>query len=267
MRRETITKGKIIELTREILRGFYSRSIDDLTEYLSDNFVWIGAFDFQYSINKKQFLAITESELNSTPFKIDFENYDLISRDRDTLILCCRINLSNPLCNGDILQTHTRLTVIWKYIDNNLKLIHIHGSNAQDIPLTVQNKIDETNSSDDFINYITNAVPNQSSPTKMFRLSTGEHRIFSEEEILYLQSDGQNTKIHTKDECLTISGILRVHQPKLSDAFLRIHKSYLINTAYISSFKRYVVKLHNDIELPIGKEKFLALKQLYNKKS
>ena len=82
MRRQTITNGKIIELTKKVVNGFYSHSIENLTHYLSDDFIWIGAFDFQFTKTKQEFLDTIKSELNSTPFIMDNEYYNLVSRDK-----------------------------------------------------------------------------------------------------------------------------------------------------------------------------------------
>lgn len=265
MRRETITKRKIIELTQEVLRGFYGRSIDDHIHYISDDFIWIGAYDFQFTTNKQQFLDAIKSELNSNPFNMTDEYYNIIARDRDTIMLYCKFNLTSSLADGKNLQMHTRLTVIWKYIDNELKLVHIHGSNAQDIPLTIASQIGVSNDSPcDFINYITTSTSKTENASRMFRLVSGGHRILSEADILYLQSNGQNTIIHTKDETIAVKGILRTHQNMVSNMFFRAHKAYLINLSYVTSFYRYKVTLSNKTELAIGKEKYLPLKRLFN---
>lgn len=263
MRRETITSGKIIELTSEVLHGFYGRSIEHLIHYLSDDFIWIGAFDFQYTIGKQQFLDTIKSELNSTLFVMYNEQYDFITRERDTFILCCKFNLTSTLPTSELLQLNTRLSIVWKYIDNELKIVHIHGSNAQgaeSISNTSQNE------PDNFMEYLTKAISKSSVDKKMFRLTTGEHCVLDENEILYLQADGQNTKLHTKEKIFALSGVMRSHQENLSNNFFRIHKSYVINTVFLTSFQRYQVTLNNQISLPVGKEKYLSLKAFCSEK-
>lgn len=267
MGKDSVTHRKIIELTREVVHGFYSRSVEHLVHYLSDDFVWIGAFDFQFCTSKEQFLEIIQSELDAIPFEMDDEHYELITRDRDTFVLYCKFKLSNILEDGSLLQMHTRLSVIWKRIDNELKLVHVHGSNAHDIPITtVAPVINEDLNTDDFINYITTRASQMNKNKKMFRLLSGEHCILPESDILYLQADGQNTKVFTEKDCLTITGILRIHEEALSDVFFRMHKSYLINTAYLTAMKRYTATIKNQFNLPISRDKYIELKLLCNKK-
>ncbi len=261
MRRHSFTTTQLINYTDEILHGFYNRDIEPYLHYLSDDFVWIGAFDFQFSTTKQDFLSIVQSELNAIPFQMKDEQYELIARDRDTFILCCRFTLSSILPDASSLQMHTRLTIIWKYIDGALKIIHIHGSNAQDISLTIAAPQPALKKNDeDFIAYIKHSTTQTSSLKKLFRQPSGAHCILPEKDILYLQADGQNTKIYTINDCILVSGILQVHQKALSDNFFRIHKSYLVHISAITTFYRYRVTLCNKIELPIGKERYLDLK-------
>ncbi len=263
MRRNNNSQKKIIEMTRETLHGFYGRSVEHLTHLLSDDFVWIGAFDFQFTHGKQHFIDTVQAELNSIAFNINEENYELVVRNRDIFIVCCRLKLTSDLDSGSYLQMHTRLSVVWKYIDNELKLVHIHGSNAQDIPLTVaQKKASPKNNDGDFIEYILSASEKKTTKKIMFRKTTGEYCVISESDILYIQADGQTSRVYTKDSSVEVSGVLLTHQQTLSDNFFRCHKSYLINTAYITNFRRYQVTLRRQIELPIGKEKYLNLKQL-----
>ncbi len=263
MKRKSITETQIVEMTRETLHGFYGRSVNHLVHLLSDNFVWIGAFDFQFTHGKQHFIDTVQAELNSVVFNINEEHYELIVRHRDMFIVCCKLNLSSDLDSGAYLQMHTRLSVVWKYIDEELKLVHIHGSNAQDIPLTVQpNTSSATNNPDNFIEHIISSSEKKPLKKIMFRKTTGEYCVISENDILYLQAVGQNTQIHTKDTSVLVSGVLLTHQQTLSDNFFRSHKSYLINTAYITAFRRYQVDLGDQISLPLGREKYLSLKQL-----
>ncbi len=263
MRRKSISQTQIIEMTRETLHGFYGRTVDHLVHLLSDDFVWIGAFDFQFTHGKQHFIDTVQAELNSIVFNISSEHYELVVRNRDIYIVCCKLKLTSAVDSGTNLQMHTRLSVVWKYIGDELKLVHIHGSNAQDIPLTVEHKVSTPKSTeDDFIKYIISSSKKTTTKKIMFRKTTGEYCVISEGDILYLQADGQTTIVHTKGSPVKVSGVLLSHQQALSDIFFRCHKSYLINTVYITAFRRYQVALCDKIDLPIGKERYLTLKQL-----
>lgn len=262
-RREIITQAQIVHLTREVIRSFYGRSIEDHIQYLHDDFVWIGAFDFQFATSKQEFLEVIRSELDSTPFVMSEEHYELIARDRDTFVLYCKFKLGATLADQSKLQMHTRLSVVWRYTDGSPKLIHIHGSNAQDIPLNVTEQVKKTAQQDpaDFLGYIQASTAQEAAAKVLFRTAAGLHQVFSEYDILYLKAEGQRTRVCTKDGSVVISGILRTHLPSLSGTFYRIHKTYLVNLAWITSLSRYRVTLFNGEALPVSKERYLALKE------
>ena len=72
-------------------------------------------------------------------------------------------------------------------------------------------------------------------------------------EVLYIESLSDYVKIHTEDgrEIVTkqkISGL----EKELPDIFLRIHRSFLINTEKATSFSREIVKI-GELELPVGR--------------
>ncbi len=262
-RREIVTQAQIIHLTREIIRGFYGRSIVDYISYLHDDFIWIGAFDFQFATSKQEFLEVIQSELDATPFIMSGEHYEMIARDRDTFVLYCKFNLGAALPDQSRLQMHTRLTVVWRYVDGSPKLVHIHGSNAQDIPLNVAEQVKKTAHQDpaDFLGYIKATTAQEAAAKVLFRTAAGLHQVFSEYDILYLKAEGQRTRVCTKEGSVVISGILRTHLPRLSGSFYRTHKTYLVNLAWITSLCRYRVTLFNGQELPVSKERYLALKE------
>lgn len=266
MRRQTMTHDKIIALTQLVLHGFYGRKIEHLHQYMSDDFMWIGAFHFQVTTSKAQFLQVIQSEMDAIPFLIQQEHYEVLTRDRDTYVLGCQLQLNSPIHEDKFLQMDTRLTVVWKFTANGWQLVHIHGSNAQDVPLFAENSA-KTIPTDSFIDYISRATDAIPAPQHMFRLPSGAHYFVNEGEIVYMQADGKNSILYTKNDVVTVSGLLRTHISELSDHFYRIHKSYLINLRYLSAMQRYWATLSTKTKLPISKEKYIPLREHFHNKN
>ncbi len=72
-------------------------------------------------------------------------------------------------------------------------------------------------------------------------------------DIKYIESMGNYTKIFTNDKCimpqLSIKAILELIN---NNKIVRVHKSYAVNTQYISSYNKSTIFI-NDIQIPIGK--------------
>lgn len=256
-----LTDRKLIHLTQELLSHFYSRQIQDDLHYLSDDFMWIGAFDYQYTLNKEQFLTTIKSELDAVPFIMRNEEFQLLYKDKSVIVIYGKFKLHATTKNHEHIRTHTRLTIVWKYIDHELKLIHIHGSNAQDIPLAFTQSKQHISPKKDFFKYLTSLELMQASTKIAFRDINGIYKYFLPDEILFIEANLQHSILVTNDnEIVDISGILSSQVKKLPSYFYRIHKSYLVNVNYIKSVERYALRLDDDTTLPISKNKYLNLK-------
>lgn len=87
--------------------------------------------------------------------------------------------------------------------------------------------------------------------------SYGDHRYIDSEEICYIQADNNSTDIHLKNgEMITAFKTLKHFEALLSNPFVRIHNSYIVNRNYISRIHTgnslcYIKK--TTIKLPFSK--------------
>lgn len=70
-------------------------------------------------------------------------------------------------------------------------------------------------------------------------------------EILYLESLKDYVRIHTPDQRVVTKEKISEFANQLPDDFLRIHRSYIVNTSAITAFSNNEVEIR-DIEIPIG---------------
>lgn len=80
------------------------------------------------------------------------------------------------------------------------------------------------------------------------------------DKIVYCESENNYTRIHLLNSNLIVTKPLKYIDSQLpKSSFLRIHKSYLINTDYIKSISRRLNKLfiviEPNIELPISRRR------------
>ncbi len=70
-------------------------------------------------------------------------------------------------------------------------------------------------------------------------------------EILYLESLKDYVRIHTSEQRVVTKEKISEFEKQLPDGFLRVHRSYIVNTAAITAFSSNEVEIR-DIEIPIG---------------
>ncbi|WP_243765983.1 LytR/AlgR family response regulator transcription factor [Polaribacter cellanae] len=69
--------------------------------------------------------------------------------------------------------------------------------------------------------------------------------------ILYLESFKDYIKIHFKEDTLMIKESISAFEKKIDKRFIRIHRSYIVNTHKITAFTKNDVEV-GKIEIPIG---------------
>lgn len=75
------------------------------------------------------------------------------------------------------------------------------------------------------------------------------------EKILYLEAVKDYVKIETTDNQrhMTLARLSNLEEQLSDSHFTRVHRSFIVNTRYISSIGTQSLILQNDIEIPIGK--------------
>ena len=89
---------------------------------------------------------------------------------------------------------------------------------------------------------------------ELFIKSGYEHLKVTVDDILYIKSDADYTELHTMVKKHLSAEPLRYWLETLDqNQFVRIHKSYIINTAKIEKISGNQVYLNNEIIIPIGR--------------
>lgn len=258
---------ELIERTREHLHSFYDRNMDRVYGELDDSFVWIGANEFQWTQGTGQFKEVTHAESMETPVSMGNEEYHVLARDRHLYIVYGRYTAKAMTQDGTALHASVRVTYVWQLIRDTLRIIHIHGSNAQDVPVTVPSFVKEAFSgSTGFFDYM-RGIDYQAMGTEKleFRDRQGNHHFLFPGEVRYLQARRQWCTVHTQNSSFDVRGGISGFEKKMSGSFIRLHKSYLVNIGQIDVIRRYTAVLKDGRELPVSKDRFLAIRDFLRK--
>lgn len=82
--------------------------------------------------------------------------------------------------------------------------------------------------------------------------------------ILYVESLKDYIKIHLENTAHTVKYSISTFHPLLSGNFVRIHRSFIVNTDKISAYSKHDVEI-GDINIPIGESYKEGIKDYYNK--
>lgn len=82
------------------------------------------------------------------------------------------------------------------------------------------------------------------------------------EQIIYIESNQKKTLIYTEEGCFSSKYPLKTLEQQLSNSFIRIHRSYIVNISYIKQFSRDISSnLEVTLKEPNGAS--LAISQSY----
>lgn len=93
-------------------------------------------------------------------------------------------------------------------------------------------------------------------------ITTGSRTIFLDmNTLLYIQGDGHGTQLYCIDKTVSCTKSIREIKEELTDDFYQIHRSYIINTRYLTSLYCYKAELISGICLPIPALNYGKVKQ------
>ena len=99
-------------------------------------------------------------------------------------------------------------------------------------------------------------------PTKIHRLVSIKENVYNmqESEILYIETMGGHLIWHCMDSIIEAVDSLKNIEGKLSEDFIKVHRSYIVNKNYVKSIQRCSVTMINGDVIPIPYKKYVAVK-------
>lgn len=263
MSQHIFSEQEIIEKTRTVLHGFYSRDISTVVDLMDEHCVWIGTYDSQYTYGKEAFIRETQSESKELPVQILQEEYALIFREKKYTAVYGRYTVAGEQADGIVLLAKVRLTFVWKQVEDSLLAVHIHCSDSRDVPLQYESlKIEELSENLGWFEYLRQIdTQNHHEERILLKDIRGLIHTLLPIEILYAVSNDKESTIYTGSGSFITKYSLRELEERCP-FLLRIHRSYLVHATYVAGIQRYTLTLHNGTVLPISKERYMSVKRI-----
>lgn len=116
--------------------------------------------------------------------------------------------------------------------------------NQDDIYLCLNKVLDRINSEDELSRFM------------VMKTSKGDMRL-KYNEIYYFEMFTPNITIYTLKEQMTLrKTISEIEEELKCDAFIRCHRSYIVNLEYVKSISKSTVVLENGVKIPLSKNKY-----------
>lgn len=245
------------ELTRQVIERFYHQDPEKIIEKLHPDVTWIGAADGQCI---KGYEKVSEYIRNiDVPIcNILEKEYQAVANSEDIYIVAGWMKVATAQGSNEILSAVQRITFIWKAEERQLKLLHFHISN----PIEFQNKDERFphSAGKETFEYVKKLL----SQKKRRLIACGKHDqtyVLWNKDIVYIEAENTDSVIHCLNRDILSRESISDLEKKVGEGFIKTHRSFIVNSRYITGIKRYQLAVSQDIELPIPEKKYREIKE------
>lgn len=103
----------------------------------------------------------------------------------------------------------------------------------------------------------------QANRTIIFETQEGK-KLVALDQILFLEAQGNYVSVYKENENFLVNGNLKKWENELMDSsIIRVHKSYLVNLAYLERLEPKILLTKGEVEIPLGRQYKKMAKQSY----
>lgn len=228
------------ELTRQMLEQLYHGEPEKISEKLQEDVTWIGPGEGQ-CIKGRENVSKYINNIHVPRCDILEIEYQAVANSDDIYIVAGRIKINIQEKNR-VLNIMQRFTFIWILEGRQFRLQHFHVST----PLEFQTK------------YQHDVVPAGRV------VVCGKHDqiyVLWNKEIVYIEAQNTDSRIHCLHRDILSRESISDIEKKVGEDFIKTHRSFIVNSRYITEIKRYHLVINQRIELPIPEKKYREIKE------
>lgn len=256
---------KVLRLSQECLSRFWQLDPEFAIRHFDKNIVWIGSAKSQYTDTYEETVKdFREIMKELKPCHLSHQEFMVAQNVGNACTIVGRYVTTTDNSVGYFLQAQQRCTFVWEVEQGEPKIKHCHISNPMgELKLAEGEKF-------------VNALGEMTKKYWAYRLRTlqNKHQIlindnkdtthfFLPSEILYVNAVGRNCIIYTTEggEIYSRSSIADFYKDAGAD-FSFVHRSYVVNNAYISSIRPYEIIMDDGSQIPVPKRRYNEIKKM-----
>ena len=263
MKYHSYTENEVLIKSQEAVRIYFCRDMDAFARMLDDGFIWIGSYDFHYTKGKENFLKASKPESKEVSARISEEEYSLLCHEKNIWIVYGRFTASAWENEETLMYSRQRLTMVWKQVRSELKLLHINCTMARDIPIETDSALTGDRLKEDvrWFDYIRRFEAVKEKEKRItLKDSKGRIHYLFPIEIISIRVENRLSTINTGNDSFTVRRNLNQLSQEIPQ-LLQVHKNWLINPAHVQTIQRYTITLLPGMEVPVGKSRYNEVKE------
>ena len=264
-------KTELTEYSEYLAREYYKNNIQPFLDAFSEKCLWIGPAQGQMIRTKKALLAAFAKESNQLVFSL--QNLQVIpmpvgAEDMDVLLTYTVITYYP---SGESIVFRQRAEFLW----TKEPVTDADGKSTKEYAILVchiSNEYPYDTRDNIYPNHFTelDIAGIYAGKLKMckFPLRGINHSYFylSGETILWMESRGTHTTIHTVNSVYESVENINAITKKYSDVLIKVHASYAINPMFASAVGRFYVRMEDGAKISIPERKYTKTRDEINRR-
>lgn len=263
MNRKTLQEA--VRLSQECLARYWQLDPEYTLNYCDDDVVWVGSLQSQFMEGRD---AVAQDFRNSMqelkPCHLLGQEFIVAQNIGNSCTIVGRYLTTTDDDVEYFLQVQQRCTFVWEQTDDGLKIKHIHVSNPMGELKVTEGELFVNEMGKMAKEYLMNHICALKERKQI--IVTDENEIIHFlmlSEVVYVDANGRGCIIHTVEgekvnARLSITDFLNA----VGESFISVHRSYVVNKAYISCIKKYEIVMMDGSRIPIPVKKYKAVREI-----
>ncbi len=256
LKRETICEN-----TLEFIREYYHLNTEPLFSVLADDCVWMGTGNVLAS-GAAAIRGFFKEGFLMPPFHLEEPDFRQVETGcGEQMIVLGQYTLYSHEDAQLISAVKQRATFCYRQEKSEWKLYHMHISNEWNE--LVGDEIFPVQISTQTYHYVKKLqAESVSRKSPMLVIKTDlANQFIDTNMVIYIQAMDRDCIVHMLSERKQVSRALKDLQAQLPPNFYRIHRSFCVNSDYVTKIERYAVTLVTGEELPVPKMRYTQIRK------
>lgn len=253
---------KAINETRQCLIHYWHNDSNYVDSYFAEDIMWIGALQRQFIQGRKiVFDDLADTNRTNPICNLFQQEFWCISNDRNTCTIVGRYYVTTDKSVDEIISEQQRCTFIWKAVNSELKLLHMHISSP--VGYLEEGEVFPHKIGKATYKYLSELAEKYDDKVNTLQVKdiNGHIRFIFVGEIEYAEASGHYTTIFTVTEKITVKMAWKKFLDMIDKKFIRVHRSYVVQRNYIKLIKLKEILLLSGKSVPISRKYYKELEE------
>lgn len=258
------TLQEMIRLTQECLVRFWQLDAEFAISHFDQDILWIGSVQSQYTEGYEETIKDFRSIMKELkPCHLLRQEFYIVQNAGSACTIAGRYLTTIDDEVGYFLQVQQRCTFVWEIIKGEPKIKHCHISNPLGELQVAEGE------------RFPNAIGRMTKKYWTYRLQAAQEKrrivvtdktdvvhFLLPSEVIYAAANGRNSIIYTtSDRKIQARMSITDFLAAAGYGFGTVHRSYVLNDAYISRIQKYEVIMADGSKIPIPERKYKEIRE------